>query len=102
MGAHTNTKQVRVAPVNEDLQDEEAATRTDKIVQEEKKMWEDLGGKGFRPGPNGELPDGFHFDEEGNVIVSINNESKAWKQAAFIRFMNKYQYFAVYAMYGDS
>lgn len=40
-------------------------------------MWEDLGGEGFRPGPNGELPDGFHFDEDGNVVVSIPNEPKA-------------------------
>lgn len=64
-----NARRVQVEPIEPD-DDNEVDTREEKIVKEEGQMWEELGGKGFRPGSNGELPEGFHFDEEGNVVVS--------------------------------
>ena len=56
------------------------AKRLDLITQEKGDVWDSnkgiplpgaLGFVGVELGPNGEIPEGFRKDEEGNVIVSF-------------------------------
>ncbi|XP_052280732.1 uncharacterized protein LOC127878252 [Dreissena polymorpha] len=65
-----DTKTVQVAPADTGREGEEGSEekRMENVLQDEESVWATYGVSGFRPGPNGELPEGFHFDEEGNVV----------------------------------
>jgi hypothetical protein len=38
-------------------------------MDEEADVWAAHGFKGFKLGRGGELPEAYHFDEEGNIVV---------------------------------
>ena len=73
---------LHVQPIDEVTQGAttDTVTRLELITQEEGDVWDQskneplpgaLGYVGVELGPNGEVPEGFRKDEEGNVIVSF-------------------------------
>ena len=69
-GNGVKLRKVQVAPV-EANQAVDAVEQSGNIVYKENSMWDEMDDQGVRLGPNGELPEGFRFDEDGNVIVSF-------------------------------
>lgn len=51
-------------------------------MKEEADVWAAYGLKGFKLGHDGQLPDGFHFDDDGNIVVSI------WVSFEFVSFIS--------------
>ena len=65
-----------VAPVDTaqappDSTKDRAESRLKQIMEEEADVWEAHGLHGFKLGRGGELPEGFHFDDEGNIVVRM-------------------------------
>lgn len=87
-GTHSPKEPIQVSPMETDKPPEPPEkTGLEKIMEEEADLWTSLGMKGFQIGPNGELPEGFSFDEEGNVVRAI--DGKIIPKEDFERQMNK-------------
>lgn len=89
-----NGKAKETESVNSAISPEDVSpSRLAAILKEEADGWEALGFPGFKLGPNSELPEGFHFDEEGNVIRDL--DGKVIPKDAFkkqLEFRWKYGY----------
>ncbi|XP_053399390.1 uncharacterized protein LOC123557157 [Mercenaria mercenaria] len=63
-----------------------SASRLAQIMEEEADVWAAHGLKGFKLGQGGELPEGFHFDEQGNIVRDV--DGKVIPKEAFARLMD--------------
>ncbi|KAL4230691.1 hypothetical protein ACF0H5_011067 [Mactra antiquata] len=52
----------------------EEASSMAQLMQDETDKWESYGMKELVIGEDGSLPDGFHFDEEGNIIRNVDGK----------------------------
>ena len=77
VGMETPTKTLHVAPANSAKvtgngePEERSASQIETVFEEEASVWAGYGVPGFRPGADGALPDGFHFDADGNIVVCL-------------------------------
>lgn len=64
--------QVAPADTTNEGVDDRPSSQLEKIMEEEADVWAAHGLKGFKLGRGGELPEGFHFDGEGNIVVCFS------------------------------